>query len=222
MTVLLPVAVADAARCGGLHQGSEETLQGEVGHVLLDEVRVEHRAVEGDEVGLHQKGAVEGGDVAVADEDFGVGADDPVIEPRQEPRGAVAAADAEDGLDCAVGEQLHQVAGAVAVAAGEEAPPSADVGGELGLEAEAFEDGYGAVNVLGVRRGAGGGDDSDRVAVGKAVRDNRHESDCWAKELLAAEGEELGFGLSEGGFEFPEHGGGAMHISGAAKIFELL
>jgi hypothetical protein len=78
-------------------------------------------------------------DVAVADEDFRVGADAPVIEPREQSPRAVAAADANDGFDLAVGEHLHQVAGAVAVAAGQEAPAVADLRGQFGFKAEALE-----------------------------------------------------------------------------------
>ena len=105
------------------------------------------------------------GDVTVADEDFGVGADGPVVQPRQEARGAVAAAHADNGLHLAVREHLHEVARAVAVVAGKESPTLADIKSELRFEAEALEDGDGAVDVLGIRRRACGCNDSDGVAV---------------------------------------------------------
>ena len=78
---------------------------------------------------------MERSDVAVADEDLGIGADGPVVQEREESGSAVAAADADYGLDLAVGEHPHQVTRAVAVAAGEEAPALADVRSELGFEA---------------------------------------------------------------------------------------
>ena len=54
------------------------------------------------------------------------------------------------------------------------------LGASLGLEAEAFEGGDRAVNVLGVRRRAGGGDDSDGVAGIQTVRYDRHGVLCWS------------------------------------------
>jgi hypothetical protein len=150
-------------------------LQREVREVLLDEIRVEHRPVKGDEIAFHQQSAVKRGDVAVADEDLGVGADGPVVQKREESGSAIAAADADYGLYLAVSEHPHQITRAVAVAAGEEAPALADVGSKLGFEAEALEDGNGAVDVLRVRRRARGRDNPDGVAIVQTVRFGWHE-----------------------------------------------
>src|SRR5208283_4209763 len=71
-----PVALGNAAGGGGLHDGAEEALPGELGHVRPGEVGVEHRSVKGDEAGFGEKRAVQGRDVAVADENFRVPAND--------------------------------------------------------------------------------------------------------------------------------------------------
>ena len=78
-------------------------------------------------------------DVAVADKNFCVGADNAVVEQGQQARGAVAATHTKDAMNAAVGEHSHHVAGALAVAAGQIAVALADVGREFDFEAELLQ-----------------------------------------------------------------------------------
>ena len=105
----------EAAGRGGGRQGAEETLDSEGGAIGFVEIGVEHRAVERDEVGFGEKRAMEGSDVAEADEDFGMGADGLVIESWKEAGGPVTAPDAEDPVDARVSEHCHDVGGAFAI-----------------------------------------------------------------------------------------------------------
>src|SRR5204863_10066189 len=63
-----------------LHQGSKKTFQGEFGHILFDEIRIEHRPVKRYQISFLEKGAMKGSDIAVANKDFRIGADNRVIQ----------------------------------------------------------------------------------------------------------------------------------------------
>ena len=71
----------------------------EVGAVWAAEVGRHHGAVEGNEVGFVLEPEVQRGMVAVADEGFGVGADERGVEVGEEFGGAPAAASAENAVD---------------------------------------------------------------------------------------------------------------------------
>src|SRR5262249_6224559 len=116
--------------------------------------------------------------------DFWIGADHAVVQKRQKPGGAVAAANTDDGLDLRVGEHLHHVRGALAVGAGEKPPAFAGIGSQLRFEAQPFEDGYRAVNVLRVGRCARGRNDSDGVSGVQSVWLDRHPAFVLARAIL--------------------------------------
>jgi len=71
---------------------------------------------------------MERGDVAEADEQLGIGADDVEIEMRQHPRRAPAAAHREDRADFGIGEHRVDRGGARLVRAGEIAVAAENVG----------------------------------------------------------------------------------------------
>ena len=148
--------------CAG--DGAEQGFEGEGGTVGLDQIGVEHGAVEGDQIGFDEKGAVQGGNVAETDENLRLGTDDCVIEQRKQTGGAVSAAKAKDGAHFSIGEHFHHVAGAVTIRAGKKSPAVADVGREFGFETQLFENGDGKVNGFRVGWSAGGCDNGDGVA----------------------------------------------------------
>lgn len=77
-------AGGENATCGfGTGQGAQEAFQCEAGDVGPGEVRAGHGTVKGDPVESGLQGTVQGGDVAVTDEDFGASADEAVIEQGQ-------------------------------------------------------------------------------------------------------------------------------------------
>jgi len=72
--------------------------------------------VKGNEIGAGQERAVQAGDVAAADEDFGMLFDGRVIKEGQEAGRAVTTAQAEDGFDLTVKKHFHEVGGARRIA----------------------------------------------------------------------------------------------------------
>src|SRR5437773_9695583 len=97
-------------------------MEREIREVILHKIRIEHWAVKRDQIRLRQKCAVQGSDVAVADEDLWMTADNAVIEQSEQSRCSVTAAHAENSLDRAIIEHRHQVACPLAVTAGEKTP----------------------------------------------------------------------------------------------------
>jgi hypothetical protein len=120
--------------------------------------------MERNQAGFEEKGAVESGDVAEADEDLWMGADGFVIKQWKQAWRTVAAAETEDSLRFRIREHLHDVAGALAVCSSKEAESLADIGREFGFETELLEDGYRVINCFGLGRRAGGSNDGDRIA----------------------------------------------------------
>ena len=108
---------------------------------------------------------VERGVVAVADEDFGVGAEERGVEEGEELGGAPAAAGAEDAVDGGVGEGGMEVGDAVRGGAGVvERAVVEGVGHDDGVVAVGLERGAALLDALGfVRRG--GGDDGDAASL---------------------------------------------------------
>ena len=137
------------------------------GEVLLrprGEMAERNRAMEGDEPGAAADGGMERGDIAVAQEDFRIAADEIEIDKRQHLRAAIATAQAEDGADLGVGKQGVEVFSAFAGGTGKVAVTCADVGGELEFQAEEFAEPASENEFVGVRDVAGGGDEADGIA----------------------------------------------------------
>src|SRR6516164_524187 len=130
--------------------------------------------MKGDQVSARQQGAMQGGDIAEAHENFRIAPNEFVIEKRQETPGAVTTAGAEDRFDLRVRKSADEVVGALLVRAGEKAAAAADVTRESDLEAQALNGLGGAVNVCRVVRGAGRGEEGDGVAEAQPLRLERH------------------------------------------------
>ena len=184
--------------------------------------------------------------VAVADEDFRICADGPVIQESHESGTAVAAAHAKNRVYFAVGEHPHEVARAFTVRAGQKTPALADVGSEFDFEPEVFKDFDGAVYRLRVRWRAGRRDEGDGVAATKAGwfyrRGHRFRilililiGFVTAVRLRLRSGlslrlgssvisqrQKVSPGLGEGVLEVLKQGGSAIHPSGTAQFFEFL
>src|SRR5947199_630963 len=96
--------------------------------------------MEADQVGFLKQGKMQRCDVAVTDKYFGVGAEQVVIEQRQQSRNAIPAADTEDGLYLGVGKHSHEISGAFSIRAGEESMPVPHVASQLHFEAKLLND----------------------------------------------------------------------------------
>jgi hypothetical protein len=153
-------------------------------------------AVVGDESRLHEQRVVQRGDVAVAEERLGVGADGGVIEQRQEAAGAVAAAQGEDGFHFRVGEESVQIGRAFGVAAGEVAGATAEVCACFHAEALADQMRDDFVDALRLRGGAGGRGEADEVTGREARRDEErgHGTLIFPSVILSLSKDQFCFG----------------------------
>ena len=120
-------------------EGAVEALLGDLGQlVLLAREAREHRAVEGRPVRVPGERQVQRRDVAVAAEDARLAERVPVDQPVQ-PRGAVAALEAEHHVDPRLAQRPLHVGGALLVGAGQVAVHAAVVGAEDELVAARLE-----------------------------------------------------------------------------------
>lgn len=176
-------------------------------------------------------------------------ADDAIVEQRQQAGCAVAAAHAENAVDAAVPEHLHQVVCAVPIRSGQVAVAAADVGREFDLEAELFENPNRAINGPRIGRRAGGGDEAERGAGRKMLGPDKHAPKVISSErqprtskrklagtpprhgsnlrvdqdgLLVAEEEQLDFGLGEGDLQFLDVSSRRWHRPKDTEILEAL
>src|ERR1044071_2783152 len=104
------------------------------------------------------------GDVAIADENFGMPADKFVIKQGEQTGSAITTADANDGPHAVVQEHTHQVRGAFAIAAGQEPETFARVARELDLEPKFLEHADAVINRAFVGGWAGRSDEADGIA----------------------------------------------------------
>lgn len=129
---------------------------------LLRGDSVAHGAVDALHAGLHH-GAVEGSDVAEADEPLGMAGQLAEGDAAEQLHGAVAASGAHDGPDGAVAQRPKQVGSALVGSAGKAVIVGQGVGAHHGLVAPLAQDAAAALHGLGLGRAARR-DDGDAVA----------------------------------------------------------
>jgi hypothetical protein len=112
---------------------------------------------------------LQGGQVAVTDEDLGLPAGGGVVHPRQHALAAVAAAERKNGVHLRVPEHRIEIGEPLIVGAGEAAVGSRDVLAELEPIAESFEVTHPGRDPFRLRR-AGRCDQSDDGPAAKAGR----------------------------------------------------
>src|SRR5438552_5536248 len=105
------------------------------------------------------------GDIADCHKYFWMSSSHAVIEQREKSRRPVTVAHAKDCLDLAIGEHLHQVRGALAIATCKKAPALFHVRCQLHFESEASQHLDRPVSRFRIGWRAGGRHDADRVAV---------------------------------------------------------
>ena len=130
--------------------------------------RIAHGPVEGDEAGAGVDSQQEGGHVAVAHQDLGMGGDELVVEMREEARAAPASAHGQQALDAVVREHRVDVVGAALDALA----PFTDGGGDLQLQTEPGQEIANQRDVVGREGNAAGIDESDEVAALEPRRPN--------------------------------------------------
>ncbi len=86
---------------------------------VAQQVGGEHGPVEADKARMARQGQVQGGDVAVAHEGFGVAAQQRKVDACQQPRAAVAAAQANNGVHAGVGKGAVQLVQPLRIAGGQ-------------------------------------------------------------------------------------------------------
>src|SRR6266446_5968631 len=168
------VIFANASRGVRSHQSIEKTLQGEIRHVLFAKVRVEHRPMKCNEIGLLQERAVQRSNIAVANKYFWISPNHLIIEQWQKSRGSVTSAHAEDRLHFGVAEHAHQIPDSFIIAARQEPSLFFQVPPQLYLESEGLEDLDGSVDGFGIDWRARRRDDSDGVPLTQPWRFDRH------------------------------------------------
>jgi hypothetical protein len=120
--------------------------------------------VQAADAGADADGAVERGDVGVADDGFGFALQGVVVDGVEQAHGAVAAAEAPDGVDAIVAQRVVQIGETVRVAAGEVVGFFVGVSADHRLPAEGGGVGGGAIYVGGNSERTGSGDESDARA----------------------------------------------------------
>src|SRR5258708_1403165 len=140
-------------------------MQTELREVFPKEVRGQHRSVKRDEIAPGQQRAMQGSDIAVANEDLWMRLDGAIIKQRQQSRRAIPSAQAQDCPHLRVDEHLHQVCRPVAVRASKKSPPLARVRGQFDFKPKLLDDGKGEVDALRISWRARWSDNAHRIAI---------------------------------------------------------
>ena len=85
----------------------------------IRQIHSHHRSLKRHQPAFFPECELEGGDVAVSHEDFGMTRDEGIVDQGEQPWRAIPAADAHDGSDVLVGEHLVEIGHALLVSAGE-------------------------------------------------------------------------------------------------------
>lgn len=125
----------------GFFRGCEESPENLLRQAVqrICQIHSHHRSLKRHQPAFFPEGKLEGRDVAVSHEDFGMTRDTAIVDQGEQPWRAIPAADAHDGFDVLVGEHLVEIGHALLVSAGKIAVGLQNMSSENGAVPHPFK-----------------------------------------------------------------------------------